>query len=119
MPRQPRYELGDISQLMALDYGYILNRIMLEPDTDPDQDPRPMAYFKQIVTVAPIISTAERLGLEHCYSSNHNHYVYTSSYKYEHCETFEEVETFMTWLNMANVIILIKKCYPLYSNLTT
>jgi hypothetical protein len=96
MPRQPRYELGEISQLMALDYGYILNRIMLEPDTDPDQDPRPMAYFKEIVTVAAIILTAERLGLEHGYSNNHNHYVFL----YQECETFEEFETFMTDLQM-------------------
>ena len=90
----PRYELGDISQLLALDYGYILHRVIIEADTDPDQDPRPMAYFSELVSCASRILDAERLRVlsDHRHCWNHNHYVFL----YLQCDTFKEFHAFMT-----------------------
>jgi hypothetical protein len=84
----PRYDLGLFEDLLCLDSGWFLSRIMSEPDTDPDQDPRPMAYFREMVLCADVIIRAERAGLlaDHRYCHNHSCYLFF----FKDCDTFEE-----------------------------
>ena len=84
------YELGDLEDLICLDYGYFVERITMEPDTDPDQDPRLMAFFKEMVSCAKVILTAERVQSLQDHRHCHNHYTYL--FFFEQCDTFDEFQ---------------------------